>query len=134
MDKVKRLLNNEGIKYIIFGVLTTLINILSYMVLNKIGIYYVVSNAIAFILSVIFAFITNKLYVFNSKNWEAKIVIRESVTFFCSRIASLLIDMLLIIVLIELLSMNWLMAKCLVNIIVIIINYLFSKVIVFKNK
>lgn len=134
MNKIKKLLNNEGVKYIIFGALTTVINIFSYLALNNIGIQYVISNVIAFILSIIFAFITNKLYVFDSKTWEVKIVIRESITFLGSRLASFLIDTLSLILLIETIGMNDFIAKCIVNIIVIVINYGLSKLIVFKKR
>lgn len=134
INKIKKLLNSEGIKYIIFGILTTFVNILSYLALNKIGILYIISNSIAFILSIIFAFITNKIYVFNSKTLKLNDVIREGVTFLCSRLATFVIDTVLMILLIEMLSINDFIAKCIVNIIVIIINYILSKFIVFKEK
>lgn len=134
MDKIKKLLKNEGVKYIIFGVLTTLVNILTYLALNKIGILYIISNTIAFILSIIFAFITNKIYVFDSKNWKVKVVIREGIVFLCSRLASFVMDTVLMILLIEIVLMNDLIAKGIVNVIIIIVNYILSKFIVFKNK
>lgn len=133
MNKIKRILNSEGIKYIIFGVLTTLVNILTYLVLSKIGILYVVSNSVAFILSIIFAFITNKIYVFNSKTLEIRNLIREGITFLCSRLATFVIDTALMILLIGILSINDFIAKCMVNIVVIIVNYILSKFIVFKD-
>ncbi|MBA2884234.1 GtrA family protein [Clostridium beijerinckii] len=133
MNKIKRILNSEGIKYIIFGVLTTLVNILTYLVLSKIGILYVMSNSVAFILSIIFAFITNKIYVFNSKTLEIRNLIREGITFLCSRLATFVIDTALMILLIGILSINDFIAKCMVNIVVIIVNYILSKFIVFKD-
>lgn len=134
IGKFKKLINSEGIKYIIFGVLTTVINIFSYLVLNKIGIYYVISNVIAFILSIIFAFITNKIYVFNSKTWNLNIVLRESITFLASRLASFIVDTLTLILLVEIIGINDFIAKIIANIIVIIINYLLSKLVVFKKR
>lgn len=134
MDKMKKLLNSEGVKYIIFGVLTTFINISSYLLLNKVGIQYVISNIIAFILSIIFAFITNKIYVFNSKAWEVRIVIREGIAFLGSRFVSFLIDTVTLILLVETIGMNDFIAKCIVNVIVIIINYILSKLFVFRNR
>lgn len=134
MDKMKKLLNSEGVKYIIFGVLTTFINISSYLLLNKVGIQYVISNIIAFILSIIFAFITNKIYVFNSKNWEVRIIIREGITFVGSRLVSFLIDTVTLILLVESIGMNDFIAKCIVNVIVIIINYILSKLVVFRKR
>lgn len=134
MDKMKKLLNSEWVKYIIFGVLTTFINILSYFILNKIGLLYTISNSIAFIVSVIFAFITNKIYVFGSKKLEIEIVIKEAITFISSRLASFVMDTLLMLLLIEILSMNDFIAKLIVNIIVIVVNYILSKFIIFKSK
>ncbi|NFR85892.1 MULTISPECIES: GtrA family protein [unclassified Clostridium] len=133
MKKIKLFLNNEGIKYIIFGVLTTGINIISYLLLNKLGIQYIISNTIAFILSIIFAFITNKLYVFNSDTWKIKVVIREGVIFSGSRLTTFIIDTVLFILLVQVIKMNDFIAKCIVNIVVIIINYVLSKFLVFKK-
>jgi putative flippase GtrA len=134
VDKIKLILFKEGTKYIIFGVLTTVINIISYFILNSIGIKYIISNTIAFILSVLFAFITNKIYVFDSKIWETKILIKECITFLFSRLASFFIDMILLMILIEMMNTNEFIAKCIVNIVVIIVNYLLSKFIVFNNQ
>ncbi|WP_051560258.1 GtrA family protein [Clostridium beijerinckii] len=134
MTKLRILLNNEAIKYIIFGALTTLINIVVYLALNNMGILYITSNTIAFIISITFAFITNKIYVFNSDIWNMKVVIREGMTFTCSRLASFVIDTLLMILLIEIICMNDFISKVIVNVIVIFINYVLSKFIVFKNR
>lgn len=134
MTRIKKLLNSEAFKYVIFGVLTTLINILFYLVLNKIGMLYIISNTIAFVMSIIFAFITNKIYVFNSNTWKLKIVIKEGITFLCSRLASFALDTFLMILLIEMVWMNDFIAKCIVNVIVIVVNYILSKFIVFKNR
>lgn len=91
------------------------------------------SNSVAFILSIIFAFITNKIYVFNSKTLEIRNLIREGITFLCSRLATFVIDTALMILLIGILSINDFIAKCMVNIVVIIVNYILSKFIVFKD-
>lgn len=133
MKKMISLLNSEGIKYIIFGVLTTIINIISYFILNILGIHYVVSNTIAFILSITFAFITNKLYVFSSHKWDSKVVLKESSAFLASRLATFIIDTVLMILLVQALKINDFISKCIVNIIIIILNYILSKFIVFKG-
>ncbi|MBW6410270.1 GtrA family protein [Clostridium weizhouense] len=133
MKKIILILNSEGIKYIIFGVLTTLINIISYLFLNKLGIQYVISNTIAFILSILFAFITNKIYVFKSRTWNFKLITREIIAFLGSRLATFIVDTVLLMLLVEIMIMNDFIAKCIVNIIVIILNYVLSKFIVFKK-
>lgn len=125
---------DEAIKYIVFGVLTTFINIFSYLIFTTMGLAYIESNFIAFILSILFAFITNKLYVFDSKSWKINIVFRESITFLTSRIVTFFIDTISLVILIELFGINDFISKCIVNVIVIILNYILSKFFVFKRK
>ena len=67
MNNIKKLINKEIILYVIFGVLTTIVNLIAYYLFsNIININYLISNAIAWIISVVFAYITNKFFVFNS--------------------------------------------------------------------
>lgn len=133
MNKIKRLLANEAIMYVIFGVLTTLINIISYEFFNTLGIQYLISNGIAFVLSIIFAFVTNKVYVFKSYSWQRDIIIKEGAAFVTARVITFLMDMALMVILVEMISVNDFMAKCLVNVIVIVLNYVISKWVVFKK-
>ena len=69
----------EVILYVVFGVLTTLVNFVSFWVFNKIlgEKFYLVSNVIAWFISVVFAYVTNKLWVFESKSWAFKILLKE---------------------------------------------------------
>ena len=93
---------------------------------------YIVSNVIAFLLSIIFAFITNKTYVFKSHSWQKDIVLKEGIAFVGTRVITFFVDMTLMIILIEII-INDFIAKCVVNAIVIVINYVISKWIIFKN-
>lgn len=130
---VKKSKYKNIIVYGIFGVLTTLINIIVYKILVDKNIYYVLSNVIAFIISVIFAYITNKRWVFYSKvNTHSK-VFKEFFKFLISRITTFLIDFLGVIFLVEVIYCGKTYSKIFVNIIVIILNYLFSKKIVFNS-
>ena len=122
--------NKEIIKYLIFGILTTLVNILCFYILDK-DIY--INNTISWIVSVIFAFITNKLYVFESKSLDIKTIFKEGTSFLGARIFSYFVDMGTIYLLFDGLKINKLISKIVSNIIVIIINYIFSKFI-FKKK
>ena len=73
----------EVINYLIFGVLTTLVNFVVYILLARfIHVNETISNAIAWIISVLFAYITNKIYVFNSKEKERKKIIKKITAFF----------------------------------------------------
>lgn len=124
---------SEILLYLFFGGLTTLINIVSFFVLRLLDVNIYVSNIMAWVLAVLFAFITNKFFVFNSKGKSKKENVRELVSFFGFRVLSLGIDMGVMYVLINLLSSGELLAKVIANIVVIIANYIFSKVFIFKK-
>lgn len=135
---VLALFNKETISYIIFGVLTTVINIVAFVCFDKITIWpqtlhLTITNCLAWIVAVIFAFITNKLYVFNSKSMEIRLVLREFLAFVGARLASLGIDTVGLIFLVNSFAMNSVIAKVIMNIVVIIINYVISKVFIFKS-
>ena len=119
----------EMINYLIFGVLTTIINILCFYLLGLISPYMLLNNIIAWIISVIFAYITNALFVFE----HVKLKLNDFIKFANSRLSTLLLEMLLLVILLDLLHINALVAKIIINIIVIILNYILSKFLVFKK-
>ena len=124
----------EIINYLIFGVLTTVVSIGTYALFTKLfSINYLVSNILSWILAVLFAFITNKLFVFESKSKDKKQVTKEMINFFSFRIISLGIEMIIMYTFVDLLSINDLITKVIAQIIVILSNYIFSKVFVFKK-
>ena len=136
MEKLwKKLINKETILYLVFGILTTAINIAVCGLLSDIlkwDIY--LSNTIAWILSVIFAFVTNKIFVFNSKSTDKKVLLKETVFFLIARLISLGFDMLVVWLMADLWGINVCIVKIISNIIVIIMNYIFSKLFIFNNK
>ncbi|MBR2246608.1 MAG: GtrA family protein [Bacilli bacterium] len=119
--------------YLLFGFLTTVINIVAFYLLDKVFNNIYISNIIAWIISVAFAFITNKLLVFESKSMDNKLVFKESVLFIFFRVLSLLIEMVLLGLLVKTLFVDKIVSKVITNIVVIILNYIFSKLIIFKN-
>lgn len=123
----------EGLLYLFFGGCTTLVNIISFFVLRKLKISIYISNIIAWFISVVFAFITNKLFVFESRGKSLKETFKEGVSFFLFRVVSLLFDMGIMYILIDLLSSNEMISKIISNIFVIIINYVFSKLFIFSS-
>ena len=127
-NKVKEIL-----WYGFFGVLTTLVNIISFYLLDKTGMNVYINNFIAWFLSVLFAFITNKLFVFNSKSLDKKVIMKEILSFFFFRILSLGIDMAGMYVCISLMKLGKMLSKILMNVIVIVANYIFSKIFIFKK-
>ena len=138
---IKKFLNKETISYLIFGVLTTIINIVVFWFAERELAFIMsedaaslVGNVIAWGISVAFAFVTNKLFVFESKSMAFKVVMAELTGFVIARLLSLAFDEGFMFVAIVLLSMNSLLAKIISNVFVVIINYVLSKFFIFKNK
>ena len=137
MEKILNLYKQfkEQILYIVFGVLTTAINIIAFFVCSRlINLSLIPSNIIAWILSVLFAFITNKIYVFNSKNYSFSVVLRELIDFIVARGATGILDLGLMYLFVSIIGIEDMISKIVINIIVIILNYILSKLYVFKNK
>lgn len=124
----------EVFLYLVFGVLTTVINIIVFCISNDLlKIEYKISNIIAWIVAVIFAFITNKIFVFESKNKSKEETTREAASFLIARLFSLVVDMVIMILMIDIININSIVAKVISNVVVIVINYIFSKFIIFRK-
>lgn len=123
------------LSYLFFGVLTTIVNYLVYLpCYNTLGLSAVVSNGIAWVVAVAFAYLTNKPFVFKSHDWSAKTVIPELSKFLGCRIGSGAAETLILYLAVDLLGMNGNLWKLLTNILVIIMNYIGSKLLVFRKK
>jgi len=121
--------------YLIFGGLTTLVNFLVYFPLyNLQGLSGAFSNVIAWLVAVIFAFLTNKPFVFQSYDWSVKTVLPEATKFVGCRILSGLMETLSIWMFVDLLRWNGNWIKIIVSVMVVILNFIFSKWIVFIKK
>ena len=159
---IDKLFTREIITYVVFGALTTVVNLVVFYITKKIfisigwdGIFnavfatgssekilallgkgtdYLDATVIAWVAAVIFAFITNKLVVFESKSWKPSIAGKEFVAFIGARVFSLLVELLFMFVTVTLLSFNEFIAKLFVPFIVVVLNYIFSKLIIFKKK
>ena len=137
IESIKRLIirYKEIIMYGIFGAGATLINIVAFYLLHTVaGMALVPANIIAWVLAFIFAFVTNKLWVFESKSWAGEIVLKEFLGFFAARLFTLVLDTALMWLLVEKLHWNDLLSKVIVNVIVIVVNYVASKLWIFKDK
>ena len=126
---------------LIFGVSTTLVNWIVYTLLVSIANTDVTpANAIAWFAAGIFAYITNKLYVFESKSWKVTVLAHEIISFFGARIASGVFEIFLPALLMKIgldqaiFGIEGFAAKLVVSVLVIVLNYIFSKLFVFKNK
>src|SRR5690606_1991621 len=93
-----------------------------------------ISNIIAWVLSVLFAYVTNRKYVFDSKAESKSAKVKEMLSFYACRLVTFGIDMALMYVMIDLIKTDDMIAKVIVNFVIIVINYIFSKLIIFKNK
>ena len=125
----------EVILYLIFGVLTTLVNIVSYFLLTDIaGVNYLLSNVIAWVLSVLFAYGTNRVWVFQSQAKGTAAILKEMVSFFGARLFSGGLDMGIMFVCVSLIGLPDGVIKILSNVLVIVLNYLFSKLWIFKKR
>lgn len=139
MGKAKKglrtVFNRETILYVVFGVLTTAINIgLCGLMTQVLHWDTVLSNVLGWIVSVLFAFVTNKILVFRSRQTHWKVVLRETLTFFAARIVSLGIDTLGMWLWVDICHGNFWIAKVVMNVVVIVLNYIFSKCFIFKTK
>lgn len=136
MKKLRELYirHKEIILYVIFGGLTTVINYAIYalMVLLQIDIY--TSNITAWVGAVLFAYLTNRKMVFNSEAKGKKSVIIEILSFYGSRVFSLAVETGLLFVCVSLMNMNEWITKLVLQVVVIVLNYIFSKFLVFRKK
>ncbi len=122
------------ILYLFFGGCTTVINIVCYTTLYH---YCAVSNAastaVAWLAAVIFAFITNKTFVFQSKQTQLKKQVLEFISFFGCRILTGILDVAIMVLAVDVMHWNNLVWKFISNVIVTILNYIVSKLLVFKK-
>ena len=127
--------HKEGMRYLVFGLLTTLLNLLIFTICCRIiKIQVVISNIISWIIAVLFAYVTNKLYVFDSKVIQKKELAREIISFFYARIVTLVIETIFLWITVIKLGLNEIIMKIIANIIVIILNFVFSKIFIFKKE
>lgn len=148
---IKKLFNKykELISYVFFGVLATIVNLVSFKIFDAIlgENLYLITNVVSWLITVIFAYFTNKLWVFESKSWKASVVVKELIGFFGARIFSLVVEEAGLWLMIDICHMgdiSWdiftfslsgnMIAKIIMQVVVVILNYVFSKLVIFKHK
>jgi len=123
------------LSYLFFGGLTTVVNYIVYLpCYNLLGLSASVSNVIAWVVAVAFAYLTNKPFVFKSHDWSWKTVGPELTKFVGCRIGSGLIETALIFLTVDLLHWNGNVMKLILSVVVVILNYVGSKLLVFRKK
>lgn len=129
----------EMMVYLVVGVMTTAVNWAVYAAcVARLGVS--VSNGIAWVIAVIFAFLANKWLVFESKTWQCKAVMREAALFVSARVVTGVLEIVLVPTLVAIglnqtiLGIAGMVSKVLVSVLVLILNFLFSKLFIFKRK
>ena len=136
VKKIKNLVQKHWdiLSYLFFGGLTTVVNYLVYLpCFNLLALSAAVSNAIAWVVAVAFAYLTNKPFVFRSHDWSAKTVIPELTKFVTCRIGSGLLETGILFLCVDLLQFNGNVWKLITSVVVVILNYVASKLLVFKK-
>lgn len=123
------------IPYAIFGVLTTIVNMVVYWLMaHPFGVEVIPSTVVAWVLAVLFAYITNRKWVFHSEADTTNAIVKEILSFFACRLATGFVDLACMFIFVDVLHMNDVIIKFVANVIVIVLNYVASKLIIFKQK
>lgn len=121
--------------YLFFGVCTTMVNVAAYWVAaHSFDMGTIPSTLLAWFLAVLFAYVTNRIWVFHSeaKGWND--ILKEIVSFFSCRVATGIVDWLAMFVFVDVLLWNDVFVKFFANVVVIVLNYVASKLIIFKRR
>ena len=135
--KVRELIEKywDILSYLFFGVCTTIVNYLIYIpCYNFMGMSATVSNMTAWVVAVAFAYLTNKPFVFKSYDWSAKTVVPELTKFIGCRIGSGAAETVILLIAVDLLGWNGNVWKLITQVMVVILNYIGSKLLVFRKK
>ena len=120
--------------YLVFGVLTTLVNYLIYFPCDRLLHTAWLSNSIAWVVAVLFAYVTNKPFVFQSYDWSLKTVVPEFIKFVGTRVASLVVENLILLLTVDVLQWNRIFWKLAASVLVVVLNYVGSKLLVFRKR
>ncbi len=124
--------NQKILSYLVFGALTTAVNFIIYFPV-KAAMGYLTANVIAWVGAVDFAFVTNKIFVFEDRRWDCRAVISQAGSFAAARLTSLGVEEGVLFIFVEVLELseNW--TKLIAQVIVLIMNYVFSNLVVFRK-
>ena len=136
MKKIRTLLarHHDVIAYLFFGVLTTAVNYIVYLpCYNLLHLSAAVSNVIAWVFAVAFAYLTNKPFVFESRDWSAKTVVPELAKFVGCRIGSGVLETAVMFFTVDLCGLDGNVMKLITSVLVVVLNYIGSKLLVFRE-
>jgi putative flippase GtrA len=129
-----KLVNRETIAYVIAGVLTTIVNFASYEGLYRLGVPNLTANAIAWVIAVVFAYVVNRNNVFQSKSSSVKEEAAKIMKFFGARLATFVVEEGGMFLFIDVLGFYRLFVKAALAVVVILLNYIFSKLYIFNKR
>lgn len=129
----KKVCSRESVSYVIFGVLTTAVDWVTYTVLWSVGADYRISTALSWMAAVLFAFITNKFFVFRSFDIHLSRVWKEFLSFVVCRLATGIVTMVGMVIMVDMLHWNEFFAKLMVSVITLVSNYVLSKLFIFRK-
>lgn len=125
----------EVVLYLFFGGLSFLLNLIIYeLSINLLGINVLVANVISWLVATLFAFLTNKLWVFQVKTYDKRRFIGQLASFLSGRLITLLLEEGILFLFVTLLKLNSMVIKIVAQVIVIILNYIFSKLWIFRDE
>lgn len=141
IDKIKDFIKSEVFRYLFFGGLTTIVSLGSYYLAalaisggdEMTSLQVQAANIISWVFAVSFAYITNKLWVFNSRSSDLRVILREVTSFVSARIFSLAVEAGWLFLSVELMGINDFAAKVIGQFVVVVLNYIFSKLFIFKK-
>lgn len=126
--------HEEGFNYLIFGFLAFVLNYILYFVFaDALSMHYMVATVLSWVLTVVFAYWTNRTFVFKSQNKAAASVVREFVSFIGARVATEVLEIVLMYLMVDVLAINDKISKLVCQTIVILANYVLSKIWIFKG-
>ena len=126
--------HEEGINYLIFGFLAFVLNyILYFLFADAMQLHYMAATVLSWVLTVVFAYWTNRTFVFKSQNKDTGSVVKEFVSFIGARIATEVLELVLMYVMVDLLTINDKISKLVCQVLVILANYVLSKIWIFKK-
>lgn len=126
--------HEEGINYLIFGFLAFVLNYILYFIFaDAIAMHYMAATGVSWVLTVVFAYWTNRNFVFKSQNKEKASVLKEFISFIGARVATEVLELVLMYVMVDLCSINDKISKLVCQVLVILANYVLSKIWIFKD-
>lgn len=131
---ISQLYESSVIRYLFFGGCTTMVNMISFYILRQMKIGLNIANTMSIILAIVFAYAVNSKYVFQKKYEQIKEYVESFIKFISARAVTMVIEVIGVWLLVEMITLQEMLGKLIIQFIVIILNYVFSKLFVFKKK